>query len=105
MYKIVNIAKEMCENNGVEEITDNLNTLWVNERHVQKQLGHTNLPAVTNKYDEEYKKRRYELIDDSIKQSHRRFIRNDLALKIIMDCRADESFNLKRNLHYITRCD
>ena len=97
---MVNITKEMYENNGIEVITDNLNTLWLNERHVQKQLGHKNLPAVTNKYDEEYKKRRYELIDDSIKQSNRRFIRNDLALKIIMDCKTDESCNLKRNLGF-----
>ena len=59
IYKMVNITKEMYENNGIEVITDNLNTLWLNERHVQKQLGHKNLPAVTNKYDEEYKKRRY----------------------------------------------
>ena len=42
--------------------------LWLNERHVQKQLGHKNLPALTYKYNEEYKKCRYELIDDPIKQ-------------------------------------
>ena len=78
-----------------------INTLWLNERHVQKQLGHKNLPAVTNKYDEEYKKHRYELIDDSIKQSNRRFIRNVLALKIIVDCRTDESWNLKRNVVFL----
>ena len=102
---MVNITKEMYENNDIEVITDNLNTLWLNERHVQKQLGHKNLPAVTSKYDEEYRKRRYELIDESIKQSHRRFIRSDLTLKIIMDCRTDESCNLKRSLgfrlHYV----
>ena len=84
IYKMVNITKEMYENNGIEVITDNLNTLWLNERHVKKQLGHKNLPAVTNKYDKEYRKHRYELIDESIKQSHRRFIRSDLALQIIM---------------------
>ena len=74
--------------------------MWLNERHVQQQLRHKNLRAVTNKYDKEYRKRRYELIDESIKQSHRRFIRSDLALKIIMDCRTDESCNLKRNLGF-----
>ena len=47
------------------------------------------LPINYNKYDKEYKKCRYELIDDLIKQSHRKFIRNDLALKVIMDCRTD----------------
>ena len=97
---MVNITKEMYESNSIEVIPDNLNTLWLNERHVQQQLGHRNLWVVTNKYDEEYRKRRYELIDESIKQSHRRFIRSDLTLKIIMDCRTDESCNLKRNVGF-----
>ena len=97
---MVNINKETYENNGIEVITDKFSKLWLNERHVQQQLGLKNLPALTNKYDEEYKKCRYELIDDPIKQSNRRFIRNDLALKIIMDCRIDESCNLKRNLGF-----
>ena len=39
-------------------------------------------------------------MDESIKQSHRTFIRNDLALKIIMNCRTDESCNLKRSLGF-----
>ena len=69
-----------------EVITDNLNTLCLNGRHVEQQLGHKNLRAVTNKYDKEYRKCRYELIDEPIKQSHRKFIHIDLALKIIMDC-------------------
>ena len=97
---MVNITKEMYENNCIEVMTDNLNTLWLNEWHVEQQLGHKNLRVVTNKYNEEYRKRSYELIDESIKQSHRRFIRSDLALKIIMDCRTDESCNLKRNIGF-----
>ena len=84
---MVNITKEMYEKNGIEVITDNLNRLWLNERHVQKQLGHKNLAAATNKYNE-------------VKQSNRRFIRNNLALKIIMDCWTNESCNLKRNLGF-----
>ena len=36
----------------------------------------------------------------SQKKSCRRFICNDLTLKIIMDCRTDESCNLKRNLGF-----
>ena len=91
---MVNINKEKYENNGIEVILDNLNTLWLNETHVQKQLGHKNLPEVTNNYDEEYKNHRYELIDDSIKQSNRRFIRSDLPLKIIKASGTDESCNL-----------
>ena len=81
---MVNINKKTYGNNDIEVITDKFSKLWLNERHGQQQLGFKNLPVLTNKYDEEYKKCRYELINDPIKQSHRRFICNDLALKIIM---------------------
>ena len=64
---MVNIIKQMYENNGIEVITDNLNT-WLNEKHVEQQLGHKHLRAVTNKYNEEYRKRRYQLIDEPIKR-------------------------------------
>ena len=47
-----------------------------------------------------YTKNRYELVDETIKQSNRRFLRIDLALKIIMDCRTDEPCSLKRNLGF-----
>ena len=96
---MVNITKEKYENNDIEVITDEFGKLSLNERHVQEKLGHKNLPALTNKYDEKYKKCRYEL-NESTKQPHRRFIHNDLALKIIMDCRTDESCNLRRNLGF-----
>ena len=78
---MVNITKETYENNDIEVITDNLNWLWLNEKHIQEQLGHKNLSSITNKYDKIYRKRRYELVDESIKQPHRRFLRNDLTLK------------------------
>ena len=96
---MVNINKETYENNGIEVITDKFGKLWLNERHVQQQLGHKNLPALTNKYDEEYKKCRYEVIDGPIKQSHGRFICNNLALKVIMDCRTDESSQKKYRIY------
>ena len=97
---MVNITKETNENNDIEMITDKFGEIWLNERHVEQQLGLKNLPALTNKYDEKYENSRYELIDDPIKQSCRRFIHNDLALKIIIDCRANKSCNLKRNLGF-----
>ena len=43
------------------------------------------------------KKNRYELKDKPIKQPNRKFLRVDLALKIIMDCRRDKSCSLKKN--------
>ena len=105
MYKTANITKDTNEANGIEVITDNLNDLWLNERHVETQLRITNLPALTNKYIKkyneckEYKIQRSEL-NISTKQPNRRFIRVELALKIIINCRTDESCNLKRNLGF-----
>ena len=97
---VVVITKETFENNEIETIIDGVNTLWLNERHIEKKLGHTNLPSITNKYDEIYKKRRCELINEPVKQPNRRFLHNDLPLKIIMDCKTDESCNLKKNLRF-----
>ena len=42
MYKMINITKEILENNGIEVIVDSVNALWLNERHVEKQLGRKN---------------------------------------------------------------
>ena len=97
---MIDITKETLENNDIDVIIDGVNTLWLNEKHIEEQLGHKNLPAITNKYDKIYKKYRYELVDEPIKQRNRRFLRIDLALKIIMDCRTDESCSLKRNLGF-----
>ena len=79
MYKWLILPKKP-ENNDIEVITDKLRELLLNERHVQQQLRLKYLPALTNKYDGKYKKCRSEL-NESKKQSCRRFIRNDLALK------------------------
>ena len=74
--------------------------LWLNERHVQKQLRLKNLTARTKKYDKEYQKNRSEL-DESAEQPNRRFIHVDLALKVIMNFRTDESSKFKRELGYL----
>ena len=100
MCKMVNITKETLENNNIEVILDRVNALWLNERHTGEQLVHKNLPTVTNKCEKIYKKHRYKLVDEPIKQPYRRFLHIDLALKITMGCRTDKSCNLKRNLGF-----
>ena len=77
-----------------------MGNLWLNETHIEEELGHKNLQVVPNKYDPVYKKHRYKLVNDLEKQPNRRFLRCDLALKIIMNCRTYESCNLKRNLGF-----
>ena len=96
---MANITRETYEANGIEVIADKLGKLWLNERHVEKKLGHKNLPALTNQYPKEYKKQRSEL-NESTNQPNRRFIHVDLALKIIMNSRTDESCKFKKNLGF-----
>ena len=54
---MTNITKDTYEANGIEVITDEYGKLWLNERHVQKQLELKNLPALTNNYDKKYQKK------------------------------------------------
>ena len=86
------ITKETLENNGIEVMVDSL----VNEKNIVEKLGHKNSPDISNKYNKICKKCRYELVNKPIKQSDRRFLHIDLALKIIMDCRTDKSCSLKK---------
>ena len=89
MHTMIDITKKTLESNDIEVIVDRVNALWLNEKNIDEKLGHKNLPVVTNKYNKIYKKSRYELVDKPIKQPNRRFLRIDLALKIIMDCRTE----------------
>ena len=100
MYKMVDINKNTYENNDLETIVDSFGRLWLNEKNIEEKLGHKNLPAITNKYDQKYKKCRYELVNEPKYQPNRRFLHSDLALKVIISCRTDESCNIKRNLGF-----
>ena len=42
---MASITRETYEANGIEVIADRLGKLWLNERHVEKKLGHKNLPV------------------------------------------------------------
>ena len=96
---MANITRKTYEANGIEVIADKLGKLWLNERHVEKKLGHKNFPALANQYSKEYKKQRSEL-NESTNEPNRRFIHVDLALKIIMNYSTDESCKFKRNLGF-----
>ena len=97
---MVNIDKETYENNNIETIVDGIGKMWLNEKHIEEKLGPKSLPVIPNKYDQVYRKHRYELVNKPKKQPNRRFLRSDLALKVIMGCRTDESCNLKINLGF-----
>ena len=57
---MVNIDKETYENNDIEVILDGIGMLWLNEKHIEENIGHKYSPAITNKDDQIYKKHRYD---------------------------------------------
>ena len=57
---MVKITKETWEENGVEVIVFN-GKKWLNQKHREEQLKHSNLAAVTLQYSSEFKKQRQEL--------------------------------------------
>ena len=63
MYKMINNDKKTYENNNIEVIVDSTGKLWLNEKNIEEKLGHKNLPVITNKYDQVYKKHRHELVN------------------------------------------
>ena len=64
MYKMVDISNKKHENNNKEVIVDGIGMLWLNEKHIEEKVGHKNLSFITNKYDQVYKKHRYELVEN-----------------------------------------
>ena len=86
---MVFIMENTWKNNGIEVIIVN-NIKWLNEKHLENNLGHSNLSTLTLKYADCFKKQRFELIDTKY-QPCRRFIREDLAIQLIMDTRTIQS--------------
>ena len=62
-YRQKNIWK-----NGIETIVDNDRILWLNEKHIEKGLDHTNLQEITLKCYSKHIKHRHEPDNKSRKQ-------------------------------------
>ena len=72
MYKTFEITKKTCKKSGVELMVLN-GIKWLNEKHIEKGLDHTNLRALTRKYPSKYRKHRYELVDEHGKTTKQNF--------------------------------
>ena len=84
--------------NGAEVIIFN-GKKWLNEKHIEKQMGHSALRDITNQYPPEFKKQRHELQDCS-KQPCRKSLKEDFAIQIIMDCRTTPAVKFKTKLGF-----
>ena len=103
MYKMVNISRITWAKNGVKVIVFN-GIKWLNEKNIEDQLKHSILPAVTLQYSSELRKQRQELQNCGKYQSCRRFLKEDFAIQIIMDCRTTRSNNDSRTINIVKNC-
>ena len=78
------------EKNGVEGITVD-NVKWLNETNIEELLGRATFRNTSIQYHPSLRKQRQHLIKDWIKQPCRRFVREDLAIQLIMDSRTVSS--------------
>ena len=97
------ISNITWKNNSIEAINDiyvNSRYFWLHEKHIETKIEHSNLPVVTNKCDPKYKKCRFELVDKPKNQPFRRFIRNDLAEKLLKTFKTDKIDAFRRSLGF-----
>ena len=71
---------------------------WLNEKHLEYEIGYSCLTVFTNKYHKKNKKCRHELNENSKKQRQRRFIRNDLGDCSVKTMRTDKIKELRKKL-------
>ena len=66
---MVDVGREIYERNVVETIVGSDVLLWLNEKHIEKGLGHKHLPIMTKIYSSNYRKHRHGLVDESKNKS------------------------------------
>ena len=94
---MVNISVKTWRKNGVEVIVVN-GKKWLNEKHVEEQLEHSNLRKVTSKYSLDLRKQRQEL-QKCDKQPCRRFLIEDFEIHCITTPAVDFKARLGFNQH------
>ena len=70
--------------NGVEVIVFS-SICWLNEKHIEEQLGQANLGVITRRYHPKYREHRYELVDNQTKQPNRIYLHEGIGTGIIKD--------------------
>ena len=70
------------------------------ESNIEDKLDHKNLPVTSIKYLSDYRKRRYELEQGPKKQPIRIIIHEELATKVIMDCRTTVAHKFRARLAF-----
>ena len=97
------ITTKTWQDNDAEVIPAN-KIKWLNEKQTEKKLGHSNLRMITAKYPgDDRRTKRQELQDCGKSQPTRIFIREDLAIQVIMDCRTVQAVKFRKELGFNQR--
>ena len=96
---MANISRKTWERNVVEVIIFNGKN-WLNEKHIETQLGHATIPAIVLQYSSELMKQRQELQSCGKNQRYRRFLEENFAKQIIMVCRTTSVMNFTTRLGF-----
>ena len=96
---MVEITKEAWERNGVEVIVFN-GKKGLNETDIKDKLKHSNLAPATLQYPLKYRKQRHELQNCGNYQPCRIFLKEGLAVQIIMECRTTPSVHFRTRLGF-----
>ena len=78
---MVEISAKTYENNGVEVVVDNNRTLWLNEKHIEERLHYKNSPGITWKYHPDFRKCRYEIVDEPKKATKQNILKWKISIK------------------------
>ena len=98
---MVLINSDTWQKNGVEVIiVDDIK--WLNETNIDKQLKQLNFKYTSRQYSSKLRKERQEL-QECVKQPRRKFLREDLAVQLIMDCRTASSIDFKTGRDLISK--
>ena len=72
----------------------------VNEKHIEAQLDHSNLTMITGKYSKDRRKERQKLQNCGKHPPCRIFVREDLGIQVIMDCRTIAAADFRTRLGF-----
>ena len=97
---MISLPKKHKKSNDIEVIVGNNCILWLNEKHIEEKLNSTSLSVITRKYCSSYRKHRFQLVNKQKKEWSRMFLSEDLALKVINDCRTIDLLEFKTNLGF-----
>ena len=91
------ITTDAWQENDVEVIIFE-DKIWLNEKHIETELSHSNLATITLKYPKYLRKEGKKLQNCGTYQSCNRFLREEFGIQTIMDCRTAPAVDFKRRL-------